>query len=236
MSSDDHATSHPTLAIASIRARRSLSGQPAPLPLRRHCGHGSQTSASPRRQGAASRPRSMAGLEDWRVAGSPALWSRRACRPRRAQTCSARIASPVAYADRRADPPKARCGGPRRSRRGASTASQSQTINETAERPQSGALTGPQTGRHGHHRQGRQAPSSPRSWAQRCTREPHMDHHAEPFGQGWTRILTFSSLLLISSSKPSLTMSSSAIRPVMNWNGSTFPLAIISIVAGWSFA
>jgi hypothetical protein len=54
--------------------------------------------------------------------------------------------------------------------------------------------------------------------------------------QGCTRILTFSSLLVISSSKPFATMSSSAMRPVMNWKGSTFPPVTISMVAGWSSA
>ena len=106
----------------------------------------------------------------------------------------------------------------------------------TADAPRPGAASRRTAEPSANNSPSRVRPSSGGDFtAQRCTREPK-DHQGGPVGQGWTRILTFSSLLLISSSKPSLTMSSRAIRPVMNWNGSTFPLAIISIVAGWSFA
>ena len=56
--------------------------------------------------------------------------------------------------------------------------------------------------------------------------------HTRSFGV--TRILTFSSLFSISSVKPLLTRSSSAIRPVMNWVASTFLSCSRPIVAGWS--
>lgn len=78
------------LLVASVSGFRHFLG--------RCRSNGSAASASlpqQARQGAASRPRSMTALEDWTSRGSPASWSRRACRPGRAQTCSARTAGKI---------------------------------------------------------------------------------------------------------------------------------------------